>query len=144
MSKKIIFVTIIVISILTGISLLLMNKQSKEYIIITDARFKTLLNDGGTHYNIYYKINNNIVQKYEDYYIGFKGYKYKEKLIYEKKINNKIKKEFIKLINVLMNKDDNNSNYSYYEIKVNKTQKIISNKESIDLIEDIINKIDNL
>ena len=93
--KKKIF--IFVIGIIFGIFLNLFYNyfipQEKDYgliTVVTYDRFTTLMNDGGTHYNRKYLINLNKkeLKKYEDFYKGFEGYQYQDKLLYEKKLSN--------------------------------------------------------
>ena len=130
----------------------LLNKQNVEissaYTIITDMRWKTMQDDGGSNFNIYYEINlnNNIVKKYEDHYIGFKGYEYQKKLLYEKSIDNNINFEINNLLTDLLSKDDVNdtNNYSPYTIKNGSQEKDIYNEKSINLLNNILNKIDNM
>jgi hypothetical protein len=152
--KKAIFYVSICVVILAVIGILLYiqisNKVEKGiYIITTDSQFTTLLNDGGSHINIYYKIDleNKLIKKYEDRYIGFKGYKYKDKLIYEKYIDNKLNTEIKYALADLLDKNDirNEDNYAYYTIKSEDGNiKKIFNGKSIDRIKAILNKVDEL
>lgn len=115
-----------------------------EYVIITDYRTLTLQNDGGSHYNIYYEIDNGVVKKLEDYYVGFKGYKYKRKIIYEKKLSNDLENKLIELMDLLIQKEDLNdtNNYSSYVIKKSDVEKEIFSENSISQIENILSEID--
>lgn len=151
--KRKLTIIILVIFICIGISFgsieILRSKQTNvitEYTIITDYKYITLQNDGGSHYNVYYKVNSNkgIIKKYEDHYIGFKGYEYKKKLVYSKKTNSKIKK-LTKVVNDIILKEDINNpkNYSPFEIKYKNTEKVIYNQESINLIRKKLTAIDN-
>lgn len=152
--KKIILYAIIGVVILCVIGILLYMQISNKvengiYIITTDSQFTTLLNDGGSHQNIYYQIDleKKVVKKYEDKYIGFKGYEYKEKLIYEKNINYKLNNEIKYMLVALLAKDDirEKGKYIYYTIKSNDENiKMIYNQDSIDEIKVILNKIDEL
>ncbi|MBQ9072366.1 MAG: hypothetical protein IJY25_04345 [Bacilli bacterium] len=154
MNKKFILVLIIIVilGICLGLGIMKIFKtqnsqkvKNNEYIIVTDYKYKTMLNDGGSHHNIYYEISGNVVKKYEDYYIGFKGYEYQGKLIYEKEISNKIKKELISLIEQLLLKEDLNetNNYSPFVIKSLDQEKNIFNEESIKSLKEILKKIDS-
>lgn len=117
-----------------------------NYKIITDFQYKTLQNDGGSHINVYYQVNlkKNKIIKYEDKYVGFKGYKYKDKIIYEKIINNSINSKLKTIIEDLIAKEDINdkNNYSPYVIEFDDIKKEIYNSESIDLLENILTLID--
>ena len=74
-SVMIVFIGIILIAFMSFIILLGDNNKFNSCTIVTDSRFTTLLNDGGSNYNIYYEIdlNNGVVKKYEDHYIVFDG-----------------------------------------------------------------------
>ena len=80
--------------------------QNQQYTIITNMKSQTMLNDGGSHTNVYYEIDllNNEIIKYEDHYIGFKGYEYQGKILYKKNINNDINIELEDLLS-------NNNNF---------------------------------
>ena len=86
----------------------------------------------------------NKIIKYEDKYVGFKGYKYKDKIIYEKIINNSINSKLKTIIEDLIAKEDINdkNNYSPYVIEFDDIKKEIYNSESIDLLENILTLID--
>lgn len=118
-----------------------------NYKIITDFQYKTLQNDGGSHINVYYQVNleKNKIIKYEDKYVGFKGYEYEEKIIYEKIINNSMNLKLKTIIEDLITKEDINdkNNYSPYVIEFDNNKKEIYNNESIKSLENIFNKIDN-
>lgn len=119
---------------------------SYEYKIITDSKYKTLQNDGGSHINIYYKINfsTKTITKYEDSYIGFEGYEYKDKIIYKKNIDINTNKRIKLLINNLIKKEDINdkNSYSSYIVEFNGNSKEIYNSNSIKSLEDILKMID--
>ena len=112
------------------------------YKIITDTRFITLHNDGGSHVNVYYIVdfNNNMIAKYEDKYVGFEGYKYKDKLVSEKGIEETEATKFKKILEELIVKDDinNTNNYNFYTIENGDDKNNIHNEESIELLKDII------
>lgn len=63
---------------------------NNKYLITTGSKSLTMLSDGGSNYNRYYEIDldKNSIRKLEDHYIGFKGYEYIGKIIYNKTINN--------------------------------------------------------
>jgi len=122
--------------------------NEKIYTIITDEHLLTLQNDGGSHHNIYYVIDFNTknIKKYEDYYVGFKGYEYKDKLIYEKTLNNDKALNFKKVLDEILNTEDTNldKNYNYFVIKDENEEIKIYNKENINKIKNILIEIDEL
>jgi len=125
-----------------------MDISSDYYTIITDSKYRTMQNDGGSNFNVYYEIdlNSNVVKKFEDHYIGFKGYEYKQKLIYKKNIDNDISSEMDTLLFSLLSNEDVNdtNNYSPYIIKFDSEDKSIYNENSIKSLKFLLNKIDNL
>lgn len=134
-------------SIINNDETLLNTNDSLQYTIITDSKYKTLLNDGGSNYNIYYELdlNKNIVKQFMDHYIGFKGYEYQGKLIYEKNIDKELSNDINNLLIDLFTKEDiNNGNYSPYTIKNNNNEKNIYNEESINNLKILLDKIDAL
>lgn len=120
--------------------------KEKVYTIITDTQFHTLENDGGSHTNIYYVVDfqTKIISKYEDRYIGFKGYEYKDKLIYEKELSKDKSKELNLLIDEILSKDDINTdnNYNYYIIKDKTKEYKIFNTSNISKLKKILIEID--
>lgn len=120
--------------------------KEKVYTIITDTQFHTLENDGGSHTNIYYVVDfqTKIISKYEDRYIGFKGYEYKDKLIYEKELSKDKAKELNLLIDEILSKDDINTdnNYNYYIIKDKTKEYKIFNTSNISKLKKILIEID--
>ena len=142
--NKVLYLIIVVVTILLGIILFVNKNSSETYIVITDYKYTTMMNDGGSHYNIYYSISNNIVKKYEDHYVGFKRYEYQDKLIYEKTISGEAK-ELNSLLEELIGKEDinDNSNYSPYVIKYDGKEKDIYNLDSINKLKSILKKIDD-
>lgn len=149
--KKKLIIGLVILVIITIISLfLIMNYQKEEkdnlYTIITDDQFKTLLNDGGTHYDTKYEVDlsKKIVTKYESYYIGFKGYKYENKVLYEKKLTNKEKNKIKELFeDIIDNKEiyseDKEKTYMFYTFKFKDNEDIlIYDKEVIDKIEQLL------
>lgn len=127
-------------------SYLQIKNNSYDYKIITNDRFITLQNDGGTKLNVYYQINlnENKIIKYQDYYVGFKGYEYKDKVIYEKCIDNDTNNQLKFLLESLVTKEDVNdkNNYSPYVIEFNNEEKKIYNSESIKSLENLLSVID--
>jgi len=139
---------VVLIAIIVAIVLLLPKKDNKinKYIIVTDYRFITMLNDGGSHTNVYYEIDlkSGIVKKLEDHYIGFQEYEYQGKEIYKKTLKGNIIKKLRKLLEELIKKEDNNdtNNYNPYVIKYDDKEKEIYNKDSINLLRDKLKEID--
>lgn len=125
----------------------ILNKE-KIYIITTDTRLMTMKTDGGSNYNIYYKLDkeNNTIKKLEDHYIGFKGYEYKEKLIYEKTLEQQKTNELVDLLDELIEKEDikTENNHQSYKIELNKKEKYIYNKDSINELKNILKRIDEI
>lgn len=121
-------------------------KQNYDFKIITDVKFRTLQNDGGSHINIYYLVNlkKNKIVKYEDKYVGLKGYEYKDKIVYEKYIDDTINTKLQDTILDLTTKKDINkkNNYNYYTIEDGNNEKIIYSDESIEALENIFSIID--
>ena len=117
------------------------------YEITTDYRFITSQNDGGSHINIYYKVylDDFYVEKYQDKYVGLKGYEYQGKQIYRKKISPSLAIEMNELLEDLLKKEDVNDtkNYSPFVIKKYNKEKSIYNEQSIKSLRDMIGKIDN-
>lgn len=120
--------------------------KEKIYTIVTDTQFHTLENDGGSHTNVYYVVDfqTKKIKKYEDRYIGFQGYEYKDKLIYEKELSNDKAKELNTLIAEILSKDDINidNNYNYYIIKDKSKEYKIYNINSISKLKKILLEID--
>ena len=146
---------ILVIAIIIGLFVFMNNILSKKesnskysyYTVTTNYTYETTLNDGGSNYNIYYKIdiNNGIVKKFEDHYIGFQGYEYKDKLVYDKSVSKKVLMKLANLLDELVSKEDVNDskNYSPYVIECGDIEKSIYNKKSINRLELMFKKIDD-
>ena len=121
---------------------------SYDYEITTDLIYRTTSNDGGSYHNEYYLVSftEGKIEKYEDVYIGFQGFKYKDRFLYQKDIPDDMKNELKTLLDRLVIEEDVNddNNYSPYVINDNNQEKRIYNSESIRLLEDIFNRIDSL
>ena len=98
--------------------------SSNKYIMVTDSKFMTLRNDGGSHIDIYYEIDfdKNKIIKYSSEYVGFEGYKSKDNIMYEEKLSDEkvIKlKRFIEV--AIESKDeiskDKENRYTFYTLK---------------------------
>ncbi len=153
MKKKLIILFIIILIIILtfiGIKVLIKESDNNIYTITTNFEFITMQNDGGSNINIYYEFNPNkkSIKKLEDSYnASIKGghYDYKGKEIYNKTINSSTTKELKDLLNDLISKEDINNpeNYEPYTIKYKGKEKYIYNKESIKLLEEKLEEIDN-
>mgnify|MGYP007056155043 CR=1 FL=1 len=153
MKKKLIILFIIILIIILtfkGIKVLIKESDNNIYTITTNFKYLTMQNDGESNTNIYYKFNpsKSTIKKLEDSYNGsIKGghYDYKGKEIYNKTINNKTTKELKDLLNKLISKEDINNpkNYEPYTIKYKDKEKSIYNKDSIKLLEEKLEEIDN-
>lgn len=152
--KVILVACIVVILIIGGCFLVNTLKQSSvnqnnnkvDYIIQTDAKFITLQNDGGTYYDQKYEISfsDKSVVKLEDHYIGFKGYEYQNKVLYEKNLSEEEVSNLKSLIkSIIDNKekydiDDENSDF-YYVLKNNSDEEIkIYNRDVIFSLEKLL------
>ena len=102
-----------------------------QYVVTTDKKFRTMQNDGGSHYNEYYEIDfqSNIVKKCEDNYKGFEGYIYEGKIIYTKTLS---KQESLDLKNLLDEVLDEGETYEYSKHKDYKYY-TITNEEYSDI-----------
>lgn len=71
-----------------------------KYIVTTNTSIITAMSDGGTRYEVRYNVDlaNKKVTKVEDYYKGFEGCKYKNRIKYEKKLSNEEAEQFKHLI----------------------------------------------
>ena len=156
-NKKILIIISILIIIAIMIMLIIYNKKNSEeysnftldsdlkYILTTNAKIFTMQDDGGSHINDYYQIDfdNNQVTKCEDKYVGFKGYKYKGKILYTRNLNEDEINELKFLIDeVITKKDDgqntSTSNYNYYTLSTKDYEDISIYDETI------INKFESI
>lgn len=124
--------------------------SKNKYTIITDLRWKTMLNDGGSHSSIYYQVDldNSIISKVqEDYHANLGGSPKTEKnVIYIKKIDTNIREEVKSLLNEITTKEDINEthNYNFFTISSFNTEKFIYNIDSIKNINNILKRFDEL
>lgn len=125
-----------------------LNTKNK-YTIITDMKWKTMQNDGGSHTNIYYQLdldNNAITKIKEDFQANLGGLPSTRKsTIYVKKIDSNIKNEAKLLLEELLIKEDINktNNYNCFTILNLDYEKDIYNINTIKLINNLLKKIDN-
>ena len=116
------------------------------YKVTTDLQFRTMQNDGGSHTNEYYLIDTkqNIVEKFQDRYIGFKGYEYKDKLLFKNNISEEKINKFNMLIKDIIAKKDplkDKLKYDYYIVEYNGETIETDNEEFIDLIKSFDKKM---
>lgn len=122
--------------------------SKNKYTIITDLKWKTMLNDGGSHSSLYYQIDldNNIICKVqEDYHANLGGTPSKQKnVIYIKKIDTNIQVEVKSLMNEIITKEDINEthNYEFFTISSLNTEKKLYNINTIENINVLLKKID--
>ena len=154
-NKKILIIISILVIVGIIIALLIYNKKNEysnfildsdsKYILTTNTKILTMQNDGGSHMNNYYQIDfdNNQILKCQDKYVGRKGYEYKGKIIYTKKLNEKETSEIKSLIDEIIAKKDeeqvqSTSNFNYYTIST------IDDEEIRIYDEFIINKFESI
>lgn len=124
--------------------------SDNEYIITTDFRWKTMMNDGGSNTSIYYKFNfnnNTVVKEQTNYNANLGGTPTtKTTTIYTKEMSASIQKEAMSLINELITKEDTNptNNYNSFTISSSNIDKIIYNVTTIETINTLLNKIDKI
>ena len=124
--------------------------SENKYIVITDAKLKTLQNDGGSHVNIYYQIDldNNLISKVQEIYKANLGGEpiVKIDIQYIKKIDSSTKEETKTLLEDILTKEIIEEVYTAYayEIKTINNKKEIFDQKIIDTINDFINKLDEL
>ena len=149
-NKKIIIgvFVVVLIAIIATVVLLLPKKDNgiTKYTVITDYKFITMMNDGGSYVSIYYDIDlkSGVVTKLEDSYVGFEGFKYQGKELYKKTLKGNIVKELRKLLEDLVEKEDknDNNNYSPFVIKYDDKEKDIYNDDSIKSLKEKLTEID--
>ena len=127
------------------------NLDSKnKYTITTDLRWKTMQNDGGSYSSIYYQIDldSNVISKIqEDYHANLGNTPSKqENTIYIKKVTSNIQSEVKSLLNEIITKEDINEtrNYNSFTIKSLDDEKNIYNVNTIENINSLLKKIDEL
>lgn len=124
-----------------------LNSKNK-YTIITDMRWKTMRNDGGSNTSIYYQIDldNNIVSKIqEDFQANLGGTPKTEKsVIYIKKIDSNIKEDAKSLLEEIIAKEDINEthNYNFFAILNLNVEKEIFNTNTIERINNLLKEMD--
>lgn len=158
--NNILLITLIVLALVIIITLcyfgykLYTNKNTQlsenEYTITTDFRWKTMMNDGGSHTDIYYTFNfdkNTVIKCQESYHANLGGTPSTNKTVmYTKEMPSNIQKETKVLINELLVKEDINdtNNYSFFTISSSNVDKYIYNVNSIESINTLLSKIDEI
>ena len=126
--------------------------SKNKYIITTDLRWKTMLDDGGSNTSLYYQIDldNNIICKVKEDYTANANLRdvpsIEKNVIYIKKIDNTIQEEVKALLTEIISKEDINdsNNYNYFTISSLNDEKDIFNMDTIESINLLLNKIDEL
>lgn len=155
MKKGILKIVILLVILVSSIALIFKfaikneNRSDEIYTIITDTKFITMQNDGGSHYDIYYEFDPKTeeITKLADSYVGFKGYEYQRKKLYSKTLTDNLKKQLMSVLNDIIAQEDHSSekNYSPYSITTPVGKEIIIyDKPSIDSLKNILKKIDDL
>ncbi len=116
-----------------------------KYIITTNHSTMTAMSDGGTHYDIRYNVDlgKRKVTIVQDYYKGFEGYKYKNRILFEKKLSAKEVEQIKELFNEIKenNSGNNNGIFVGYKLEhINDEPIVISSREYIDRIEELLEK----
>lgn len=124
-----------------------LNSKNK-YTIITDMRWLTMQNDGGSRTSMYYEIDldNNIVSKIqEDFQANLGSAPNTEKsIVYTKKIDSNISEDAKLLLEEIVTKEDINEthNYNFFTISNLSDEKNIYNTNTIKNINNLLKKID--
>ena len=120
--------------------------QKNIYTFVTDYKYQTMLNDGGSYISLYYEVNLNTkkIVKKSDSYVANEGYEYQGKVINTYDINDAQVDSIKKIFNeIIKNKDKeidySSTNYMYYVLKTSKYKDgIITNDY------DLINEFESL
>ena len=126
-----------------------MNSNNK-YKIITDLKFKTTLNDGGSYDSVYYQIDLDakvVVKIEDDCNANLGGTPVLEKnTLYTKIIDGDIYRDTRDLIEELIDKEDINEegNYNFFIFLTLDYEKEIYDSSAISDINNLLNKFDNL
>lgn len=120
-----------------------------KYVIITDYRWKTMMNDGGSHTSVYYNIDfdKNLVQKVRETYKANLGGtpRTTTEIIYTVEISYNIKSRLKNIVdgNIVLG-EASAANYNFYTIKSLYSEINIFDLESIDEIQNVLDSIDLL
>ena len=131
----------------------LLNKENTQisgiFTIITDKKWKTMRQDGGSNDSVYYQIDldNKVVTKVEEnFYANLLGTSRTEKnVFYTKQLDDSIINETKKIIDEIINKKDVNfsDNEYFFTIENSGIKKDIYNLDTIDSINELLSKFDN-
>ena len=122
--------------------------EKYKYYIITDTKWNSVQSDGSRE-DIYYIVDLHYkrVVKYDKLYHSNAdvGRTTDEKIVYSRKINNKLVTETKNLLNELFEKEDNNenNNRSFYFIYGIDKDRAIYNLDNIDKLKKLLSKFDN-
>lgn len=156
MNKKYVCIITIIVAILVVICSIVYYKffrtakyfvldNEDKYIVTTNEATMTAMSDGGTHYNVRYNVDltNKKVIKVQDYYKGFEGYKYKNRIIFEKNLSDKEIEQIKTLFKEIKESysERNNSTIGCYKIDhINDETIEVYSKQYIDRIEKLLGK----
>ena len=124
--------------------------SNKKYEIITDQKYLTMQNDGGSHTNVYYQLDFEeaiVVKKEENYHANLGGTPTTDsKTIYTTLIPADLSEELQKTISDILDKEDEDdgTNYEPYTIKTQNEEKEIYNYDTIDLLKELLDELDDL
>ncbi len=124
--------------------------SANKYIVITNTKYLTMQNDGGSHTNIFYEIDldtNNITKIKENYQANL-GATLDSVItkVYTKNIDAELSNEVKKILNEALTKEDINEpeNYNFLIIETLNNKKEIYSLETISNINKLFSKIDEL
>ena len=167
MSAKVPVILIVIIALMLGIKyvydnpeILSLNKKGNEepnteetltdkYTIVTDYKYKTMQNDGGSNTSIYYEVDfgkRQISKIMEVHKANLTGEDTDDKkTMYTKNLDEVMFNELKTLITEAMNGEDTNptNNYEPYVIEYNGEEKAIYNEDKIKEFAEELEKIDN-
>ena len=119
--------------------------------MITDSRWVTLLNDGGSYQDIFYEIDLNKlnIRKISVYHNKkiCETPTVNRSVVYQKQINQNFKNKIESIFNDIINnedKRDDKTNYLFYTLKYYGNSKNIYNTEMIIKLKELFKEIDNL
>lgn len=120
--------------------------ETGEYVIVTDMKYLTMQNDGGSHTSIYYEINGDTVIKLQDEYVGFVGYKYQGKVLYQTKTKDEVLEKLKTLLdNMISNgSEEPSGSFAPFTIKRNEEEVILFHEEKIQEIKELLKQIDQI
>lgn len=145
----------IIIVLLAGIGVMAWVRGMKreafdwQYTVATDLKWKTMMNDGGSHTDEYYQINfdERKVRKLKDVYNGpQRKYFAREELVYEKEFDEKTSTKLKEVLDKLWQSGDTNEGtYDFYTIeKVDAGSKYIYSTKEINQIKSYLERLDRL